>query len=452
MGTVVFTAGKPRGWQRSFLFKHVALYVYRPVAMSRIIPGWQVSFPTRQKTSFAKLADNSVSDRGPGPPLGTDGFSQLLTTFVVEANSVEELVELYVDYSPQLDHINISAFLTRLAKLSHSESVMHTAVEPLAITLLHHLVQLQSIDTAAVSTAVYSVGLLRVNAHKQLAALLTRADILFGSFSPQEVANTVWGLAKVKHRPPAKIIQGIINTATSQLHTFGTQELSNLLYGVALLKLQPGADWLTAFVKTSAGKLHAFRPQELANIMYSLALLRHEPQETWLLLYFQMTEGQMSNFKSQELSNIIWSFAKLNLRPPTSWMFEFCSQLTLRLPSCTTQELSNVMYSFGRLRHKPPAPCLAAFFNASQAVMDTFSPQGLANTIIALNWLDVIPPEQWMARFVNVVNCHLYNCPEITLRTLIHAFFTLGRHYSLELNILECREACRARLHSLTSV
>lgn len=87
--------------------------------------------------------------------------------------------------------------------------------------------------------------------------------------SPQAVANTFWGLAKLQVHPGPAWLKDSMHIMLVLLPLFTSQQLSNVLWALAGFCWLPSAAWLKQFDKCVGTQLHSMSNQCLANLASS---------------------------------------------------------------------------------------------------------------------------------------------------------------------------------------
>lgn len=97
-------------------------------------------------------------------------------------------------------------------------------------------------------TEAYLPGLLLVDD-----SISAASDVGIGTqrecrFSPRDLSQTMWALAKLRHRPGAAWASAAAARARAMAPRMSARDLSNLLWAFATLELDPGLDWLAAML------------------------------------------------------------------------------------------------------------------------------------------------------------------------------------------------------------
>ena len=78
-----------------------------------------------------------------------------------------------------------------------------------------------------------------------------------------------------------------------------SQDLSNTLWAFATLRHYPGAELLDGCARQAALSKACFKPQEVANLLWSFATLGHDPGEGLLVAMALQMVAQMQHFRPQ---------------------------------------------------------------------------------------------------------------------------------------------------------
>ena len=91
-------------------------------------------------------------------------------------------------------------------------------------------------------------------------------------FTDRELANLMWALAILDHRP-IMVLDTILSHAADNFSSFGANSLHLLVWSIGKLSYPPSAEWLHSFLKASQNNFFQFTPSEMANIIWALAKL-----------------------------------------------------------------------------------------------------------------------------------------------------------------------------------
>lgn len=79
--------------------------------------------------------------------------------------------------------------------------------------------------------------------------------------SLQDISNTLWAYATLRHYPGAELLEGAARQAVLTIHRFKPQEVANTLWSYATLGHDPNNLLLDAMAAQMAQRILHFRPQ-----------------------------------------------------------------------------------------------------------------------------------------------------------------------------------------------
>jgi hypothetical protein len=82
--------------------------------------------------------------------------------------------------------------------------------------------------------------------------------------TPMDLADVVWGLARMRYTPPAHWTHTLTLTISGKLAEFGAQDLAVVIWGYSSLGIKPDRSWLVAFRSLSNAKYDDDSAQQLA--------------------------------------------------------------------------------------------------------------------------------------------------------------------------------------------
>lgn len=91
----------------------------------------------------------------------------------------------------------------------------------------------------------------------------------------------------------SRLMERLLLAAGYNLSGFGTRQLANMLWAVAKLGHRPQPGWLLAVVQAAGGLWGQYEAQHVSNMAYALVLLGHDPGRPWLdrLMQVRMEHG-----------------------------------------------------------------------------------------------------------------------------------------------------------------
>lgn len=255
------------------------------------------------------------------------------------------LVHLIDAHASEFNQVNATTALQRLAKakgLAGSEQHVEGAL-CLLVARTAELLQRPvggAWEPRQLSTAMWGLARLRLEAsgglpagHRQLVDALVTAAVpvaVARRFRTQEMANSVWALARLNHRGQhgADLLAALADGAAAQAREFTAQGLSNTVWGMATLGFAH-AGLMTAVASAVRHKIAEFNPQEVSNTLWAFAKLepklRGSSAERAPYQVLQAVKGVLvqlldsqprpdGSLTEQHLANLAWAVAHLSDR------------------------------------------------------------------------------------------------------------------------------------------
>eukprot|EP00929_Paragymnodinium_shiwhaense_P090543 TRINITY_DN50730_c0_g1_i1.p1 TRINITY_DN50730_c0_g1~~TRINITY_DN50730_c0_g1_i1.p1 ORF type:complete len:965 (+),score=112.33 TRINITY_DN50730_c0_g1_i1:266-3160(+) len=199
-----------------------------------------------------------------------------------------------------------------------------------------------------------------------------------GSANAQDVANSAWALAKLRHLD-TEVMQALSLRAQTIMRTLNAQNVANLAwaYGSLFLEDRLLFDALTAQSSCIPGTL---RPQALANMVWAFAKVSYSAGSYMPTLCEEISRS-MSGFKAPELSITLWALAKLTMHEE-GLFGELETHVERHMEVLQPQEISNVLWALGAVPGGSRSLLLAAIAAACKKA-SAFSSQGMANALWA---------------------------------------------------------------------
>jgi len=213
-------------------------------------------------------------------------------------------------------------------------------------------------DATLASCAVHRVAKLSSMARVPSRVVLTDPDwvhaleplaaSLVPTFSPRQVANVWWALAKL--RAPRSRLAPLL---AARAAAFTPEE------------------WAT------------WRPQELANALWAAATLGlADVPGAWAPVYAEVRRRSLMNFQTQAVSNLVWAAVNLRVRDD-AFMADVAAASIARIPYLSPQSVSNTAWAFNEAGYYHSAAYDAAAAHAT-ARMREYKPQEFCNVLYAL--------------------------------------------------------------------
>ncbi|EFJ49580.1 hypothetical protein VOLCADRAFT_89938 [Volvox carteri f. nagariensis] len=147
-------------------------------------------------------------------------------------------------------------------------------------------------------------------------------------FEGRQLANTLWAMAKLGHRPSEKWLEVMLTRASSQLHTFNPQHLANTLYALMLLRYMPPPAWLEDFYSAVGRRLHGFGPGELSHLCYAAGKLGLQPGRELLGGVLHHSLMHMQAYGVRELALLAYGVVHMGARLHADWLRVYRKRVT----------------------------------------------------------------------------------------------------------------------------
>ncbi|GLC40615.1 hypothetical protein PLESTB_000039700 [Pleodorina starrii] len=148
------------------------------------------------------------------------------------------------------------------------------------------------------------------------------------NFEGRQLANTLWAVAKLGHRPSERWLELVLTRAENHMYTFEPQHLSNTLYALMLLSYMPPPAWLESFFAATRRQLHGFGPGELCHLCYAAGKLGLRPGRELLggVLYHSLKH--MQAYGVRELALLLYGIVHMGGSLPADWLRAYRKRVT----------------------------------------------------------------------------------------------------------------------------
>jgi len=178
--------------------------------------------------------------------------------------------------------------------------------------------------------------------HVSRKAISSFAD---SDYTPQAIANLLWGMAKAGHPNEALFEHLSMIAVRSGLRGFNAQNLSNSLWALSTAQL-PNAqlfNMIGDFIVAEHNNLKGFSPQNMANAVWAMAKVNMPHVELFNLISDKATESRFAGFKPQEIANLVWAMSMCRLTK-LELIVEVFNEIT-NLSEWKSQEISNLVWA-----------------------------------------------------------------------------------------------------------
>lgn len=325
---------------------------------------------------------------------------------VAEAGDLAKLITTIENYLEQMNLVNVSTAMHRLAKLTsaspQSQSCLrqHPVLAGLLATARSALARAEGSGSPpqcqALSNITWSMATISLVDLELLrkAAYLSHRHV--HSFKPYELSSALWAYAKLDSlsreacEGATPFFQASASHILEHVEDFSFRCLvmsawafatarhhsERLFRGIAAQILCPSS---TASAASSS--VQTAQCQELANAAWAFATAGIREER----LFHELAKKALRHlvdFKGQELSNIMWAFAANGFIREDFFVASAQAVLGMEL---TPQQLSNVTWSLSRTRprHRASVIAMSALLPRCTAAIADFKPQELASVALA---------------------------------------------------------------------
>jgi len=220
---------------------------------------------------------------------------------------------------------------------------------------------------------------------------VVRARPSFSNFSPQQMANFVWGMATLSFRNE-KMLLALGREAAPKLPEFKPQELSNYIWALATLELVDNLllHALSNEIHRRIGDLASWDPQSIANMMWAYAALAVKDHFVFRVLV-NAAIARAVDFDCQELANSVWASAMIQFRD-SIWLGMFAALIIQRISKMLPLNLAQISWAYSRFNF-PAAKegLIPAISRETQLRLADFPSQSLLDVHDALVFFNESP-------------------------------------------------------------
>jgi len=307
---------------------------------------------------------------------------------------VAQLFSVILTHLPQMNLVNLSTAVHRLAKLTANDSIAqadlrrHPALEELlrATSLAFSHLDPNEAQPQSLSNVAWSLATLRL-ANRQLIQVISGLAVAkIAWFKPFELSTMLWAFAKLGTIEPATwcakpVFQAAAAHIMKQVQHFGFRCLATTAWAFATAR-QRHARLFRSIATQMLSMVHAANCQEMANTAWAFGTADFHDNQ----LFTELAEKalmRLDSFKPQELSNMLWGFA-------TNGFFHegffTSSSLVAQRMDLQAQHLANILWAFARVRPRHPVTQAATLALLPLCVrqLETFKPQEVSSTALAV--------------------------------------------------------------------
>eukprot|EP01025_Chloroclados_australasicus_P019414 TRINITY_DN2058_c0_g1_i5.p1 TRINITY_DN2058_c0_g1~~TRINITY_DN2058_c0_g1_i5.p1 ORF type:complete len:574 (-),score=68.23 TRINITY_DN2058_c0_g1_i5:176-1741(-) len=185
--------------------------------------------------------------------------------------------------------------------------------------------------------------------------LVGKACVMCGDMHAQEIANSLWSMAKVKWNAKHQFQQLINAGLQIDGEQFKAQEVTNILWACATSQFEK-ITVIAVFVGYAKRRLNQMQKNEISNLLWALQQLRFKDDELLRRIEETLLQQQLQ-FSSQEAGNLALGFAQLGIQNKRPILI-FLTKQVLTSVKTEIQDYVNFVYALAVLECDPQLPQL----------------------------------------------------------------------------------------------
>jgi hypothetical protein len=229
---------------------------------------------------------------------------------------------------------------------------------------------------------------------RQLLQQLAQPGILAAA-SAQDISMSLHAVASLAVQVPEEQLHVLLSASAQRVQEAAPQALANTLWAVATLQHRPQEQWLRQLDAQCASILQASCSSEQQQSTYPFTSTGPGPQQQQQQ---QQQRYEKDRFSAHGLYQLVWAMAKLQWQPTATFQAGFWSASLSQLPAMSAHGVTGVLWAVASLALRPPKPWTAAWLSVLQARMrqGVCRPQDVGNALWAVVRLGLRPDGEWV--------------------------------------------------------
>mmetsp|Transcript_45903 Transcript_45903/g.107237 ORF Transcript_45903/g.107237 Transcript_45903/m.107237 type:complete len:875 (+) Transcript_45903:89-2713(+) len=343
-----------------------------------------------------KAAGKGKGNAGRKPRGGRGGTHPWINSQIIqasEAKDVHHLMSVIMQHLPQMNLVNLSTAIHRVAKIAGADSWQQGQLRQNSNldTLLNsvctalNVVEATEVQPQSVSNVVWSLATLRI-VHRPLLQVISLVCVSnMAQFKSFELSTTLWALAKLGSlEDAAPVDKAVFYAAATHINNnvneFGFRCLATTAWAFATARQRHARlfrGMAAAMLPAAAGA----NCQEMANTAWAFGTADFHDDA----LFHELAEQalhRLEEFKPQEISNMLWGFATNSFFHEAFYARACVVAQKMDLQS---QHLANILWAFARVRPRHPLTqrTVLALLPLCTQQLQTFKPQEVSSTLLA---------------------------------------------------------------------
>ena len=236
---------------------------------------------------------------------------------ITSATCVADITDLMYLYGNQFNAVNIATSLHRLASQFRFDVRRYSEAIRIVLDRARET-NFEGFSPRELANVIWAMAKTEMPCKEEIFNHVSKKAICSFSdadYTPQAIANLLWGMAKAGHPNEALFthLSGI--AVRTGLRGFNAQNLSNSLWALSTAQL-PSAqlfNMIGDFIVAEHGNLRGFSPQNMANAVWAMAKVNMPHVELFELISLKATQSRFSGFKPQEIANLVWAMSTCKL-------------------------------------------------------------------------------------------------------------------------------------------
>lgn len=318
-----------------------------------------------------------------------------------DRSDVRELLELARTHHGEMNFVNLSTLMHRLARLAKRDTkIIQSVANNPQVALIRRMIERDlaahaaqspaagaALEARCLATLSWSYATLRVREAASMRFVAELSKGRLSSFKGFELGNLLWGFAKLG-LPEDGLLRAAAEHIPGCMHDFSAVGLSTVAWAFSTLGW-PGRALLQTLGVAFVRRLDEASSHEIANMCWALATARVIDVRLFGALGDAAAE-KLDTFNDQELTNTAWAISRGGVSHPA--LFDAIARLlesdANRAHCLLSQGLSNTLWAVakqasagadhGRMLHLAAmllAPCHAS--------LDNFKPQEMSSVLWA---------------------------------------------------------------------
>jgi hypothetical protein len=312
-------------------------------------------------------------------------------TAASETGRLEELTSIVSNLLPQMNLVNLSTAIHRIAKLAggpiHGQSVLFALTKSLCVEL--YQVPIESTLPQSLSNITWSLATLHINDAHLLDVIGNVSMSCMHFFKPFELSSLIWGFAKIGSEDGGitcirTLFRAAADRTLDSIKCFTVRSLATIAWAFAKAR-QHSARFFRLLAGEISLKVGDANSQEIANTAWAFGTAGQREVKLFNCLA-EAALPALEHFKCQEISNLLWGFATKDFFHQA--LFEKALRVVQGKMSkgLLPQHFANILWACARVRPRHPAlrTAAVALLPACTRMLPEFKPQELSSTMLAV--------------------------------------------------------------------